>query len=134
MNIFGGLGSITQAMLDYIGFTEHDSSQQKLVRLHRQRQRHLLDLPAGPLDVAVGVEHRHQSAAFTPDPIVAAGLGADIPAQPASGQYNVNEIYGELRLPILKDVPGAYSLEANGAVRHSHYSTSGSATTYKVNG
>ena len=35
-----------------------------------------------------------------------------------------NEIYGEVRVPILKDVPGSYSLEANGAVRYSHYSTS----------
>ena len=36
--------------------------------------------------------------------------------------------------PILKDVPGFYSLEANGAVRHSHYSTSGGSTTYTING
>ena len=57
------------------------------------------------------VEHRHQSAAFTPDPIVSAGLGADIPAQPASGHFNVNEIYGEVRIPVLKDMPFAYSLE-----------------------
>jgi iron complex outermembrane receptor protein len=134
LNLFGGVGSITPEMLNFIGFTEHDKSNQKLYDFTANVSGTVLDLPAGGLDIAVGVEHRHQSAAFTPDPIVSAGLGADIPAQPASGHYNVNEIYGELRVPILKDVPGAYSLEANGAVRHSHYSTSGSATTYTVNG
>jgi iron complex outermembrane receptor protein len=134
LNLFGGNGSITQAMLDWIGFTEHDKSHQHLYDFTGNISGTVADLPAGPLDIAVGVEHRHQSAAFTPDPIVSAGLGADIPAQPASGSYNVNEIYGELRVPVLKDVPGAYSLEANGAARYSKYSTVGGKATYTING
>ena len=94
----------------------------------------IFDLPAGPLAVAIGYEHRLQSASFTPDPIVAAGLGADIPAQPASGKYHVDVVFGEVRIPIVKEKPGFYSLEANGAIRHSRYSTSGSSTTYTATG
>ena len=134
LNLFGGAGSITQPMLDWIAFTEHDSSNQHLYDFTANTSGPIADLPAGPLEVALGVEHRKQSARFTPDPIVSAGLGADIPALPAHGSYTVNELYGELRVPILKDVPGAYSLEANGAARYSHYSTSGGSTTYTVNG
>jgi len=134
LNLFGGLGSITPAMLNWIAFTEHDKSHQHLYDYTANLSGTIADLPAGGLDFAIGVEHRLQSAAFTPDPIVSAGLGADIPAQPSSGHYNVNEIYGELRVPILKDTPGFYSLEANGAVRHSKYSIQGSATTYTING
>jgi iron complex outermembrane receptor protein len=134
LNLFGGAGSITPAMLDWIGFTEHDKSDQHLWDNSVNLTGPLFDLPAGPLEIAVGYEHRFQSASFTPDPIVSAGLGADIPAQPAHGHYNVDEVYGEVRVPILKDVPGFYSLEANGAVRHSHYSTSGGSTTYTING
>jgi iron complex outermembrane receptor protein len=134
LNLFGGEGSITQAMLDWIAFTEHDSSNQHLWDYTANLSGPLFDLPAGPLEVAFGAEHRYQSARFTPDPIVSAGLGADIPAQPAKGHYNVNELYGEVRIPVLKGVPGAYSLEANGAVRYSHYSTSGGSTTYTLNG
>ena len=130
LNLFGGAGSITQAMLDWITFTEHDKSQQHIYDFTANITGTLADLPAGGLDVALGVEHRHQSASFTPDPIVSAGLGADIPALPASGQYNVNEVYGELRVPVLKDMPGAYSLELDGAARYSHYSTSGGRATY----
>jgi iron complex outermembrane receptor protein len=133
LNLFGGLGSITPAMLDWIAFTEHDRSQQHLFDYTANVSGTVADLPAGPLDIAIGVEHRRQNAAFFPDPIVSAGLGADIPAQPSQGHYNVNEIYGEIRVPILKDTPGFYSLEANGAVRHSKYSISGSATTYTIN-
>lgn len=134
LNLFGGEGSITQAMLDWIAFTEHDSSSQHLQDYTANLTGDVVDLPAGPLAVAVGYEHRYQSAKFTPDPIVSAGLGADIPAQPAHGNYNVDEFYGELRIPILKEVPGFYSLEADGAVRHSNYSTSGGSTTYTING
>jgi iron complex outermembrane recepter protein len=134
LNLFGGAGSITQAMLDWIGFTEHDSSRQKLAGFTANITGDVVDLPAGPLSVAFGYEHRFQSANFKPDPITAAGLSADIPAQPASGHYNVDELYGEVRIPILKEQPFAYSLEASGAVRHSSYSISGSSTTYTITG
>jgi iron complex outermembrane receptor protein len=134
LNLFGGAGSITQAMLDWIGFTEHDSSSQHLADFTANATGPIVDLPAGPLEVAMGYEFRHQSGRFTPDPIIDAGLGADIPAHEAHGHYNVNEVYGELRVPIVKDRPGIYSLEANGAARYSHYSTSGGSTTYTING
>jgi iron complex outermembrane receptor protein len=134
LNLFGGLGSITPAMLDWIAFTEHDKSHQHLFDYTANVSGTLTDLPAGPLDIALGYEHRLQSAAFTPDPIVSAGLGADIPAAPSHGKYHVDEVYGEIRVPIVKGKPGLYSLEANGALRHSKYSISGSATTYTING
>lgn len=134
LNLFGGAGSITPAMLAFIGFTERDKSDQKLYAYSANLSGDLFDLPAGPFGFAVGYEHRVQNASFTPDPIVAAGLGADIPAQPASGRNNVDEVYGELRAPILKDKPFFYSLELDGAVRHSSYSIGGSSTTYTGTG
>jgi iron complex outermembrane receptor protein len=134
LNLFGGAGSITPAMLAFIAFTERDKSQQHLYDYTANLSGDIIDLPAGPVGFAVGYEHRIQSASFDPDPIVAAGLGADIPAQPAAGRYNVDEIYGELRIPLLKEKPFFYSLEVNGAVRHSSYSISGSSTTYTGTG
>ena len=130
LNLFGGAGSITPDMLAFIAFTEHDRSSQRLFDYTVNLNGDLFDLPAGPVGIAIGYEHRLQSASFTPDPLVSAGLGADIPAQPAAGRYNVDEVYGEIRVPIVKEVPFLYSLEATGAVRHSNYSISGSSTTY----
>ncbi len=133
-NIFGGAGSVTQAMLNFVGFDERAKSTQRLNDYTANLSGELFDLPAGPVGFAVGYEHRYQKGTFTPDPVITAGLGSDIPAQPASGQYNSDEVYAELRVPILKEVPFFYSLEADGAVRHSDYSTSGGNTTFTGSG
>jgi iron complex outermembrane recepter protein len=129
-NIFGGLGSVTQAMLDYVTFVEKDKSSQSLHDFNANLSGDLFDLPAGPVGVAIGYEHRYQLGSFTPDAIISAGLGSDIPAQPASGSYNSDEVYAEIRVPLLADKPFFHMLEVDGAVRHSNYSISGSNTTY----
>jgi len=130
-NIFGGVGSISQAMLDYVGFEQNDSSRQKLWGASANITGSLMDLPGGPLGLAVGVEHRDYFGRFDPDPVVAAGLGSDIPAQPSGGGYNVDEAYAELNAPLLADRPFFELLELNGAIRFSDYSSSGSTTTLK---
>ena len=131
LNIFGGEGSITQEMLDFIGFVQNDSSEQKMWGLSANASGGLIELPGGPLSLAVGVEHRDLKGRFDPDPVVAAGLGSDIPALPTKGGYNVDEAYAELNAPILSGVPGAELLEIDGAARYSAYSSSGHTTTFK---
>lgn len=131
-NIFGGAGSITQSMIDYVAFTERAKSDQDLRDLSANLSGSLFDLPGGPLGMAIGYEHRDQKGSFDPDPIVAAGFGSDIPAQPSRGQFNVDEFYGELRAPLLADTPFFKRLEASFAARYSNYSTFGGQTTLKA--
>ena len=133
-NIFGGAGSITPAMLGYVAFDERDKSSQSLQDYTANLSGDLFDLPAGAVGLAVGYEHRVQYGSFTPDPIISAGLGADIPAQPARGHYKTDEVYAELRVPLLKDKPFFQLLELDGAVRHASYSTSPGSTTYTGSG
>ncbi len=128
-NIFGGAGSVTPAMLAFVGFDERDRSRQKLNDYEANLTGELFDLPGGPVGVALGYEHRYQFGSFTPDPVIQAGLGADIPAQAASGSFSVDEVYGELRAPLIKDRPFFSSLELNGAARYSNYSSFGGNTT-----
>jgi iron complex outermembrane receptor protein len=130
-NIFGGAGSITQSQLDFVSFTQRDRSEQKLWGASANVATDLFELPGGPLGIAVGVEHRDYKGSFDPDPIVAAGLGSDIPALPTSGGYNVDEAYAELNAPLLSNRPFFQLLELSGAVRFSDYSTSGSTTNFK---
>ena len=132
LNLFGGVGTITAAQLAFVGFTQVDSSQQELHDYSANLTGDLFDLPAGPLAFAAGVEHRETQGYFQPDPIVAEGLSADIPAQPAKGSITVKEAYGELRIPILKDMPFFDRLDASLAGRWFDYSTSGSDSTYKA--
>ncbi|HEX8125860.1 MAG TPA: TonB-dependent receptor [Allosphingosinicella sp.] len=131
-NIFGGAGSISQAMLDYVGFEQNDSSRQTQSDFTANLTGELFDLPGGAAGFAVGVEHRDQKGRFDPDPVVAAGLGSDIPALPTKGGYDVNEAYAELRLPLLRDTAFFNRLEVTGAARYSDYSESGSTTTFKA--
>jgi iron complex outermembrane receptor protein len=125
-NIFGGQGSITQSMLDYVGYVEHDSSEQKVAGATANVSGKLLTLPGGDLGLAAGAEYRDLSGRFDPDPITAAGFTSDIPAQPTKGSYHVSEVYGELDAPVFR------ILDLTGAVRYSSYSTSGGRATWKV--
>lgn len=130
-NLFGGAGSITQAMIDYVTFEQNDSSRQTQLDASANLTGSLADLQGGPLGLAVGVEYRRLRGRFDPDPVVAAGFSSDIPAQPTRGGYNVREAYAELNAPVMGNMPGVELLELNGAVRISDYSTSGSTTTFK---
>ncbi len=131
-NFFGTVGSVTQAMLDWIGFDEHDSSEQKTWDFSGNISGKLFRLPGGDLGLAAGVEYRDLKGRYDPDPVIAAGLGADIPSLPTKGGYHVKEAYAELDAPLLKGLPMAELVELTGAVRFSDYSTSGSHTTFKA--
>jgi iron complex outermembrane receptor protein len=136
-NIFGGAGSITPAMIDYVTFVQNDTSEQRVWDVSANLSGNLFELPGGSLGFAVGVEHRDQTGRFDPDPVIQAGLGSDIPAQATRGGYNVDEAFAEIRLPLLKDRPFFHRLELTGAARVSDYGISGSnrsfsATTFKA--
>ncbi|HET7710047.1 MAG TPA: TonB-dependent receptor [Sphingomicrobium sp.] len=131
-NLFGGAGSITPAMIDFVTFVQNDSSEQSQFDTTANLSGSLFDLPGGPLGVAMGLEYRKLKGRFDPDPVVAAGFSSDIPAQPTRGSYNVKEAYAELNAPLLSGVTLVELLELNGAVRFSDYSTSGSTTNFKA--
>ena len=123
LNMFGTPGSITQSMLDFIGFTQHDSSKQSIWGGSANVTGKFLEAGGGPIGVAAGLEYRRLKGNFIPDLVVQQGFSSDIPAQPAGGGYKVAEAYGELNVPFAKDRPGAELLELNASGRYSHYKT-----------
>ncbi|MBB5986736.1 TonB-dependent receptor [Sphingobium lignivorans] len=87
---------------------------------------------AGPVSVVAGGEYREESARQTSDSLSQAnafGLGNP---KPLSGNLNMKEVFAETVVPLAKDVPFLRSLDLNGAIRVTDYSTSGSITTWKV--
>lgn len=52
----------------------------------------------------------------------------------ASGAFDVWEVFGEVSIPLLKDLFLVDSLSVSGAVRYANYSTSGSVFTWNVQG
>ena len=134
LNIFGE-GSMTPEMLDFVTYTGVDTSSQKLVDITANLSGDLFDLPAGALGFAVGVEHREEDGNFIPDPVVASGETADVPTNPTAGGYTVDEFYGEVIVPILKDRPAFDSLSLSGAARYSDSDSfdSETGTKFSVN-
>ncbi|MBS0456825.1 MAG: TonB-dependent receptor [Proteobacteria bacterium] len=128
LNLFGGEGTpITPAMLAFISTPQHDASKQVLDLFTANLTGDLWavggDRYAG---FAVGYEHRRYQGNFNPDPLRQDGESQDSFAAPISAGYNVNEVYGELR------VPWAKSFSTDFAVRYSNYSTFGGTTTGKA--
>ena len=118
-------------MLGYIQPTLHDNSEQELKDFTANITGTIIPLPAGGLNFAVGVEHREQSGFYEPDAIYPANESAGVPSGPAEGEFDVDEVYGEIQVPILKDAPLADLLQLSAAIRWFDYSTFGSDTTTK---
>lgn len=101
----------------------------------------LFSLPAGEVRAAVGATYREQNYTFVPDPMALATFTlngvtgpelAGLSSQPLSGSDKVREVYGELLIPLLRDIPLIRSLETNLGYRISDYDTIGSVSTYKA--
>jgi iron complex outermembrane receptor protein len=86
--------------------------------------------------VSFGAEYRREHLDFSADLATAAGelngLGAALP--PVNGGYDVYELYGEARVPLVQDQPWAKDITAEFAYRYSDYSNAGTTNTYKVSG
>lgn len=95
----------------------------------------LFHLPAGDVGFSAGYEWRSDSATFTPDSFLASGDVAGFnPGLPTKGKVSVNEIFGELRVPLIHDAPLIDSLVATGAFRYSKYSLSGIGGVWTYSG
>ncbi len=94
------------------------------------------NLPAGPIGFAIGGEYRSDEFAFRPSQDLATGnLTGFNGSPPVAGYIDVRELYGEARIPILKDVPFVEELNLEVAGRLSDYSTQSSTSeTYKIAG
>ncbi len=99
---------------------------------------------AGPVSVVVGGEYRkatlkQTSTADPALPVDFTGLRSPIANRlfnsqqvgVGAGSNNVKEAFGEVAIPLLKNLPFAEKFDLNGAVRYTDYSTSGGVTTWK---
>ena len=131
INIFG-FDSITPAMANYVAAETNHSFKVTQQVWAANLSGSLVDLPAGPLGVAVGAEYRKEKSEENWDALTNVGgnLGNALPD--TSGKFNVKEAYGEINVPVLKDMPFAKQLNLRAAGRLSDYSTIGSTTTWSL--
>ncbi|WP_376696953.1 TonB-dependent receptor plug domain-containing protein [Wenzhouxiangella sp. EGI_FJ10305] len=135
-NVPGSGGSITPEMVDYVTYTALEQNEQEMVNWLANISGDLVDLPAGPLGFAAGIEKRREFAADTPDPLAQAGSGASSVSggqrAPTSGRLNLEAWYAEVNVPLVADAPAADLLELSASVRGSDFEQFGSETTSRI--
>jgi iron complex outermembrane recepter protein len=100
----------------------------------------LFDLPAGSVGIALGASFREQHYEFDNDTLTTQGrsfqdqaLGI-YPSGNVDASYDTHELYGELLIPLLSDIPLIQQLNLELGGRWSDYSTTGTSYTYKILG
>ncbi|MES2290832.1 MAG: TonB-dependent receptor [Pseudomonadota bacterium] len=91
----------------------------------------IFHLPAGDVATAIGVEYRRDEYQSEPSAFDLAGDYGSASTVAVNGAFDVKEIFGEIRVPLLKGIPFISSLSVEGAVRYSDYSSAGGVWAYK---
>ena len=135
LNIFGGQGAITPAMLSYVAYTAHNSfeNNQRIYNVDISNGT-LFNMPGGPAGVAFGLQDLEHDGIFQPDSVAQQGYDSFNPGRtvlPTSGRTTEKSIYAELDLPLMADAPGVKLLDLDLAGRHTNYSSYGGNNTYR---
>ncbi|MGO2129999.1 MAG: TonB-dependent receptor domain-containing protein [Pseudoalteromonas prydzensis] len=123
-----GKNELSKEVIDYVKYRREGTGGNEMRTWSVNMNGYLLELPAGGLGFAVGAESRTEKGWRDPDSTVLRNGLED----PISGSYSVNEIFGELSVPLLADKPFVKQLSVELAARYSDYNTAGAETTYKM--
>ncbi|WP_119718840.1 TonB-dependent receptor plug domain-containing protein [Cognatilysobacter tabacisoli] len=131
LNLLGGVGGVTQEMLDYVTFVAHDEYNYTQKTYYANIGGELFNLPGGPLGFSFGLEHRTESGYDSPDALINSGNTTGNARTATAGAYSLDEAYLELAIPVLADVPFAKLLDFSVATRYSDYSNFGDTLNSK---
>ena len=125
-NIGQGAEANPQSLYAYISPTIDARAKSKLDMFDIKVSRSLLDLPGGPLGLALGTEWRKTSNSLTPQTYTDQGDIIGLGYSAYDGTQTVYAGYAELSAPVLK------SLELNAALRYDKYEGGDDALKPKV--
>jgi outer membrane receptor protein involved in Fe transport len=145
VNLFGN-GAPSQAALNYFLYTSSRKQRANLydaVAYLSGDTSQLFSLPGGPIGFVIGGEYRKETSFAAYDPITsstACGTAGctflNVIPDFRPPDLKVAEAFGEINIPILKDVRFAKELSLDGAVRYSHYNIgkTGGVWAWNING
>ena len=156
LSLFGRRGA-SQEAIDFVSTTTVDNFrlEQLVFSGSLAGELPVLSLPGGAVGFAVGAEYREEKSSTNFDPLKLGIVPVDTPDAQAgqrvqdlpnaqnnlvfnprnifnssSNSFDVYDVFGELRLPLLADVAFARELSVDLSYRYSDYSTIGSTHTY----
>jgi len=111
--------SMNEAQIAYgfLGVNTKEQSNLNVMQVNVSGDMGGLELPGGAIGWALGYENRRESAASQPDGGAAIGAVAFTPGETTAGAYKVDEVYGEIVLPILAGAPLAEILTVEASAR-----------------
>jgi outer membrane receptor protein involved in Fe transport len=123
--------------LNAIGLNLNTRTQLRQDVVEVTSQGAIFNLPAGELRGSAGLDWRRDYGVFTPDPDLNSNsvyetVMGNFTTAGAQGGTDVKEAYGELLVPVLKDLPAIKSLNLELGDRFSEYSTAGNTSTWKA--
>lgn len=147
LNVFGP-SAASAAAIDYVTDSVRFGSRTAMNDVAAQVHGSPFSAPAGPVNVALSGEWRKLAFSSTSssrptDFVNCTGLTLNCTAGTTLNEYvfgetpqgvsqSVWELAAEVDVPLLKNLPGVEKLNFNGALRDTHYDTSGSYRTWKA--
>lgn len=126
MNMFGGPGSVTQEMIDYVAVELIDTYKETHDILDVSLTGSGFELPGGALGWAVGAGWWDQSYEYNPDSAKSKGVVTGNKGAGTDGELENVNAYVELFAPVLE------SVSVTGGVRYDDYDAFGSDTTWQL--
>jgi iron complex outermembrane recepter protein len=130
MNFFGGPGTVTQEMLDYVSVDLVDKFRTKHNLLQASITGDAFELPGGPMGWALGAAYWDQRFEYTPDSAKALDQVSGNTGAGTDGWLFANSVFGEVLLPLFDN--GAQALDVSAGLRWDDYSLFGSETTWQL--
>ena len=129
MDFFGGAGTISPASLAYILFEQHDVVEQTMRNYTADATGELMQLPAGPLNMALGSEYDETDGFSHPDALVTQGNTANSLIPPTEGRERTLSEYLEFEIPLVRDAVFMKDVSLDLAERWSQFKWQGGALT-----
>ncbi|MGF1463568.1 MAG: TonB-dependent receptor domain-containing protein [Maricaulaceae bacterium] len=132
INIFGA-GNISPEAVDFIDLSANEIIQTETTVITLTSSGDVVEIPwtGESAALSIGVEYREELSASFPDDNLATGnvLGFN-DSPPVAGSFNVIEFFFEGRVPIVRDLPFAQTIDLQFGYRFSDFSTIGSVNTF----
>lgn len=120
------LGPNSPEVVDSIRTSTTRRSETEVVIADLKGSRELMQMPAGPLGLAVGIDLRREKIKDTPDSQLLAGDILNFGYTGTEGKRTAGALFAELAIPVTK------AIEVQAALRRDEYSDFGGATSPKL--
>lgn len=131
LSLFGRFAATPEAIA-YFDYTQRTNVVNTQTVSGAQLTGSVFELPAGPVQLATGLEYRKETLSVQEDPLAVGRLLQRAIGSSLEADFNVKEAFAEVLVPLLANRPFVRELSVEGAVRYSDYNTVGNTLAWKL--